>query len=341
MDWKKVINPFLWVMTPIVAFCYAITPLTNDARIYFGVEHIAASYYPFPAGIDLAWEIKPVANRLTNFILYKIATLFVPFDNHFLFGVAVKLIALVAIICVAAYFARVVAVPYAFLLVFYTFAAIANFCTMQAEYWAALWSLAAVAMLVSGSRAAWYGSGALMVWVFLLKGITGLLVIPVMCGAFLLLSKHDDLDLVQMIIDLERDLERITLFIFGFVSAAALFLLLSLIWWPHVMADMLLSPHLARVGMVGALNIIVWFIAQLVMSPLYIPVLLIGIVFGAIFFFAVVRYQDPDFRIAYELMWLVPAAIVMVQGEMFLYHYLAFVPAAVVTVLLCEREVEG
>ena len=85
MDFRKYSDWFLAVAGIIVSYCFCIIPLTNDARIYLGVEHIAANYYPFPQGIDLAWEIKPIFNRVINFVLYKIATLFVPFEDHFLF----------------------------------------------------------------------------------------------------------------------------------------------------------------------------------------------------------------------------------------------------------------
>lgn len=339
MEWKQLINPILWVMAPIVALVYLILPLTNDARIYLGVEHIAASYYPFPQGIDLAWEIKPIANRLTNYFLYKAATLFVPFEDHFLFGVAVKLLVLAVIVTIAYYFSRKVAVPYGFFLIFYTFTTMANFCVLQAEYWAALWAVLAIAMLQGRAREAFFCAGALVVWIFLLKGITGLLLVPILCGAYLLFIYNDPERTVFFIMNCRWNmalLKRLDLFIAGFVSAAAVFVCLWLTVWPHMLSDMLLSPQLARVGMVGPVNLIVWFVAQLILSPLYIPVLLIGIVFGAIFFFAWVRHQDTDIRVAYELMWLVPAVIVIAQGEMFLYHYLAFVPSAVVTIVLCE-----
>ena len=339
MEWKQLINPILWVMAPIVALAYLIIPLTNDARIYLGVEHIAASYYPFPQGIDLAWEIKPIANRLTNYILYKIATLFVPFEDHYLFGIAVKVLILIVIITIAYYFSRRVPVPYAFFLIFYTFTTMANFCVLQAEYWAALCAVLAIAMLQSHMKEVLFAAGALAVWIFLLKGITGLLVIPILCGAYLLFIYLDPHVTVFTILAGRWNmalLKRIDLLIAGFVSAAAIFVCLWLTIWPNMVSDMLLSPQLARVGQVGPVNLIVWFFAQLVLSPLYIPVLLIGIAFGAIFFFAWVRHQDTDIRVAYELMWIVPAVIVIAQGEMFLYHYLAFVPAAVVTVVMCE-----
>jgi hypothetical protein len=338
MEWKQLIDPFLRVMAVIIGSVFLVIPLTNDARIYLGVEHIAASYYAFPQGIDLAWEIKPIANRLTNFILYKIATFFIPFDDHFLFGIAVKAVALISIIFVAWYFAREIRGKYTFFLVFFSFTAIANFCILQAEYWAALCSLLAIAMLVSDSRSAWFGSGALLIWIFLLKGITGLMAIPILCGAYLLLGWYEEyLDPLDGTVIYDGIIGRSGFLVAGCCSAVVVFLTGSFLWWPHIISDMFLSPHLARVGMVGPVNIVVWFFAQLVMSPLYIPVIFIGVVFGAIFFFAWVRRQECFTRLSFGLVWIVPALIVMIQGEMFLYHYLVFVPASIVAIVMCER----
>jgi hypothetical protein len=337
MEWKQLLSPFLWVFACLASIAYLIIPLTNDARIYLGVEHIAASYYPFPECIDLAWEIKPIANRLINYVLYKIGILFVPFDNHFLFGVAVKCISLIVVILVAYYFYRVVRGKYTFLLVFFAFVLMANFCILQAEYWAVLFAVLAVAMLISESKFAWYLAGAAIGWIFMIKGITGLLGIPIVCGAYLLMLREDDLDPFQFIDAAVGGIKRAFFSLLGFFSIGSLFFVMWLTYWPNMISDILLSPRLARVGMVGPVNLVVWFFAQLIMSPLYIPVLVIGFIFGAIFFFAWVKGQGFDVKVAYLLMWISPAAIVVVQGEMFLYHYLAFVPSAIVTIVMCDR----
>jgi hypothetical protein len=335
---SKIIPAFLWLMAPIVAFFYLIVPITNDSRIFFGVEHIAASYYPFPQGIDLAWEIKPIGNRLVNFILYKIATLFVPFDNHFLFGVAVKLLTLLAIIAVAWYFARIVAEPYSFLLVFYTFVTMANFCTLQAEYFAVLLSVLAIALIVSRSYVGLFAAGMLFILIFFIKGITGLLVVPILCGAYLLMAEPDFLsqDYYEPWLEFFSP-SWVLAWLLGVFTVSLVFFLMWLWYWPNMVADILLSPHMARVGQAPILNLIMWFFAQLIVAPLYMPVLFIGFIFGAILFFAWVRFQGWRLGAAYLLMWLAPLAMVIMQGEVFLYHYLVFVPAAVVTVALCVR----
>lgn len=58
------------------SFSYLISPLNDDTRIYQGVASLTDYFGSFPANINNAWEIKPIANRGINYILYKISTLF-------------------------------------------------------------------------------------------------------------------------------------------------------------------------------------------------------------------------------------------------------------------------
>lgn len=341
MDLKRVIDPVLWIAGILVSLCFIVTDLTNDMRIYLGVEHIAANYYPFPEGIDLAWEIKPIFNRVINFVLYKIATLFVPFEDHFLFGVAVKLLVLGMIIFVAWYFSRWVRgmfyhdidSKYIFATVFFSFTTVGNFCIGQAEYFAVLFTVFAIALLLSDFFPANFLGGVIMACVFLTKGVTGLLLISCVCGWFLLKRQWvDGTDFLPYMPDLK-------VFIAGFIAAGYGFYVMAVLFWHNMISDILISPHLARVGIAAIQNVLIWFFAQLVICPLHIPVLIIGLPFAAIFWFAWVRRQERMTRYAYLLLWLVPCLIVIIQGELFIYHYLAFVPSAIVTMVMVEREV--
>lgn len=333
MDFKRVINPVLWIAGILVSLCFIVTDLTNDMRIYLGVEHIAANYYPFPEGIDLAWEIKPIFNRVINFVLYKIATLFVPFEDHFLFGVALRLLMLGMIVFIAWYFSSRVKQEYSFALVFFSFTALGNFCIGQAEYFAVLFTVFAIALLLSDFLPFNFLAGVIVACMFLTKGITGLLIIPCICAWFLL-KQHwlFDCNFIPYVPELK-------LFIAGFIAAGYGFYVMAVLFWHNMISDILISPHLARVGIAAIQNVLVWFFAQMVICPLHIPILIVGLPFAAIFWFAWVRRQERMTRYAYLLLWLVPCLIVIIQGELFIYHYLAFVPSAIVTMVMVEREV--
>ena len=312
----------LLFFAPLISLCYLLTPLNNDIRIFFGVSHLAANYFPFPQGIDLAWELKPIGNRLINFILYKIATSFIPFFDRFAFTAIVKFLSLLVIIFVAWYFSRKVMIRYSFFLVFYSMTTLAIVCMMQAEFWAALIAILAIALILSDSYLANVIAGGLLVFLPLIKGITGLMIISVVCGAYLLDPRV-----------------RIKVFkvLLGMVISCMIVIDAALTIWPNMMSDTLMSPVLAQVGMRSLFEHVAYFLMYFYLSPICIPVLFIGFIFGAILFFARIKREPLKTRLAYELMWIAPVIIVFVTGEMFLYHYLVFVPPAIVSIILCER----
>lgn len=312
----------LLLFSPFISLCYILTPLNNDIRIFFGVSHLAANYFPFPESIDLAWELKPVGNRLINFILYKIATSFVPFSDRFGFTAIVKFVSLIAIIIVAWYFSRKVNVHYSFFLVFYSMITLAIVCMMQAEFWAALVAILAIASILSDKYYSNVFAGGLLVFLPLIKGITGLMIVSVICGAYLLDPRV-----------------RVKIFkvFFGILVSCMIVIDTAFTIWPNMISDTLMSPILAQVGMRSLFEHVAYFLMYFYLSPICIPVLFIGFIFGAILFFARIKQEPLKIRLAYGLMWIAPVIIVFVTGEMFLYHYLVFVPPAIVSIILCER----
>src|SRR5512138_3922360 len=111
MDYKRL---FYFILFPLISLSYILVPITNDGRIYIAVEYIADTFYQFPYGFDLAWEIKPMANRLMAWVLYKLATMVVPFTDMVAFGVAVKFFALCFVVAGLWYFSRAVGGKWAF-----------------------------------------------------------------------------------------------------------------------------------------------------------------------------------------------------------------------------------
>ena len=67
-DWVKKIFDFIlyFMVIPYVAISFCLTRLTNDSRIFLGVEAIADNYYSLPYGFDAAYEVKPVGNRISK-----------------------------------------------------------------------------------------------------------------------------------------------------------------------------------------------------------------------------------------------------------------------------------
>ena len=320
MNWFQKL--FYYLMFPIISISYILTPLTNDARIYLGVEYIADKFYPYPYGWDIAWEIKPMANRLMAWVMYKIASSVVPFENAVLFGAVVKLIALCIITAVIWYFAKTVGGRWTFPLTFIAFTCIGNFVILQAEYWALIWSLLAIALLLHDNENYHALAGALFIVIALFKGITGLLCIPILC-AVLLLKPGVRLYLADLF--------------FGFCGALGTFLLLCLTVWHYALPDMLMSAQVARVGEFPYWMYFMSLIAYLFSAVFYIPLVSVGCLAGLVY---ILRKGYTDIRTALLclLMWVVPFAIIYIQGEFFVYHYVVLTLPTLITLILWNRE---
>ena len=79
------------------SFSYLISPLNDDTRIYQGVASLTDYFGSFPANINNAWEIKPIANRGINYILYKISTLFTTVTTPE-YEIVIKLLSLIIVL---------------------------------------------------------------------------------------------------------------------------------------------------------------------------------------------------------------------------------------------------
>jgi hypothetical protein len=329
MELKRAFDLFLYyIALPLMAINYVLTPITNDGRIYIGVEYIADHFYPYPYGWDLAWEIKPVANRIMAWALYKGATLFVPFENEIVFGIAVKILALAVVTVIAYYFSIVVnrykplqTNIYTFPLIWLSMVAIANFIILQAEYWAVVFSLLTIAFLLTDNEHLHYLAGALFVVIGLFKGITCLMFLPILC-AVLLLRPSWRLYWVDVA--------------GGFLSAVAMFFVLNATIWPHMLSDMLMSAQVARVGMYPVILYALSTVGLLFVALQYMPLAIVGII-AALLYFIRECGRSATGSMLFAVMWVVPFGIVFMQGEFFYYHYYPLVVPTLVTLILWGR----
>ena len=325
MDFRVAFNCiFYFIMFPVISLSYILVPLTNDARIYIGVEYIADKFYPYPYGWDLAWEIKPIANRLMAWVMYKVASSIVSFGNAIAFGIVVKLIALGIITAIIWYFAKTVGGKWTFPLTFVAFTCIGNFIILQAEYWALVWSLLAIAFLLHDNNKLHFLSGALFILIALFKGITGLLCIPILCAVLLL-----------------KPTPRIYLFnIFGgFCAAIAVFLWLDLTIWPHMIPDMIMSAQVARVGQFPFWMYFMSITAFLYSAAIYIPLVSVGCIVGLLYLIKTF-YIDRLTALLFVAMWFVPFLIIYIQGEFFVYHYVVLTLPILVTLILWDSPMD-
>lgn len=318
-------NCFLTLIAAYVSFCFITAKFTNDVAIFMGVENIADKFYPFPQGIDLAWEAKPIGNRIINYLILKAAEVFVPFSDAVNFAIVAKAIALAILIIVAAYVAYVLGGRYTFWIIFFAFTTCCNFCIMQAEWWAVLLSLAALACLMHNNPYAGYIAGFLFIFIGMIKGITAFLFIPVVCGVYLL-GKPQQNAIVKVLC--------------GILATTAAVCVAQLTIWPNMLPDLLLAPAITGMGRLGLYDQTLMFIGQSITSLIYIPVLIVGVGSAAILLYSGYFKEWKPLAI-FGVMWISVMALVFIHSEFFVYHLFIYVIPSIVTTLLGLRRIDA
>lgn len=323
-------KPHFWdyvltAVAAIVSFDFVRCPFTNDVAIFMGVEHIADKFYPFPQGIDLAWEAKPIGNRLINYGILKLAEVFAPFSDHTNFSIIAKVIALLVLVVIAAYVAHVTHTKYTFWIIFFSFTTVCNFCVMQAEWWAVLLSFAALACLLHKNEYAPYIAGFLFFFIGMIKGITLLLFVPVICGVSLI----GNIEQKAMVKVLE-----------GFAATALVVCIAQVTIWKNMLPDLLLAPAITGMGRMDLVAQVMIFTGQSITSMFYIPILIPGLAAVGLLI-ASVYFKDWKTVSVFILMWVSTMAMVFVHSEFFFYQFMVYALPAVVTIIMGLRRIDA
>ena len=354
MDYKKLFDRILWYfIIPFTALSFITVKLTNDTRIFIGVEAIADRFYSFPYGWDSAYEVKPIGNRIWNWIFYKFADFFSPMIlNHYTeFGWFIKGLALIILIVCCYYISKKIVFPYAFPILFISFACEANFGLLMSEWWGALFSLVAVAMVIGakpsdnplsgyvGKGSYWkdtlrenglpFLAGIFFIFIGLLKGITILLIIPTVCAVYLLGYK---IKWVPAIV--------------GFLSGGFAFISCCFAIWPYAISDILLSRLVAHVGQYDPITLIYWFwITQArtnlpMVMGVYLPAVLIGAfagLWGLLHYCSKGKYKQ---AFLFSAMWLCPIVMIFIQSEFIVYHYCVLLVPSIISIVILLKTIK-
>lgn len=317
-------SPLQYLITAIfllpTSISFLLNPLTNDARIYQGVAKLTDYFGEFPANINNAWEIKPIANRGLNYLLYKLCSLFTEFGT-WEYEFAVKLCAIAIVLCVCWYFSKSVKIEYAFLVSSVSFLTVLNFIALQAEWWASLFALLAIALFCSDTRWKWGIAGVVITTIFLFKGITILLVIPIICAVYLLNNKHY--------------IEKLVVGAVASVLSLAAILLCG--QFPDVIQDMLMSASIARVGFHGFDVIVEQLVYNFIPAAMYIPTLLAGVIAALCLYMLCTKQRGWVRLFVIFAMWVSSIAIVVIQSEFFAYHYVVLIIPAIISILISTK----
>jgi hypothetical protein len=306
-------------MFPIVAIGSIISPLTNDVRIFYGVEELGIKYLSFPQSVYGGfWEIKPVGNHICEFLIASFTNIFVPFSNHALQEPIIKCIAVALVIFASWIFSRnILKIKYSFLLCFFGMFCALNLNILQAEWWAIIFAMISCALFISEKNYCHYIAGALLIWVLLVKGTTGALIVSAVC-VVLIFNKH--IDWIRGLI--------------GFILMGLTFLAADIFIWPQMIPDILMAPILSHVGeydWIGQIG--VTGIATVISMSIYIPCIGIGIIYGGVWLKN--HIHDPRAK-WFVISFLAPLCMVFYQSESFAYQYYVFLLPAIVGIVLYE-----
>jgi len=319
MNW---FDRFLYFLAfPIVAIGSILSPLTNDVRIFYGIEHLCWKYLPnFPSNINGFWEIKPIGNHLINYALVVFTEFFIPFTNHFGQEILIKSVAVSIAIVACYYFNRdVLKIKYGFLLSFFGMFCGLNLNILQAEWWAVVFAMLSCVFFLSRIKWHHYIAGTLLIFVLLFKGTTGCLIVSAIC--------------IVMIVQQNINWVRGGI---GYIATGLTFFVASQTIWPTLISDILMSPTLSHVGEYNMLGqVYVTLVAMTISMSIYIPVVGIGLVYGAAW---LNKHRKDPRALWFVGMWLAPLIIVWVQSESFGYQYFVFVLPAIVSLVLYEKE---
>ncbi len=328
---RTAIDLFLYlILLPFIGISFILTPCTNDSRIFIGAEAIADTFYKLPYGWDAAYEVKPIGNRIINWVFYKVADSVVLFTHNYYtaFGYMVKFTALILLVVCCWYISRQIKFPYAFPVLFIAFACEANFGIIMSEWFASLFSLVAIALCFERNKNWMILAGMVCLGVGLLKSITILMVIPTICGVYLLGGT----------IDWKR-------FVAGYIAAGFTFLIMCLTVWPFSISDMLMSRLIAHVGEynLSTMATYFWITQNKIMwglpyvMTLYVPILVVGF-FAALY--CIGKYAiktDKRYLLWFIGIWVIPIVIVFAQSEFIIYHYIVCVLPALVSIIILLR----
>jgi hypothetical protein len=307
-------------MFPIVAIGSILSPLTNDTRIFYGIEELGIKYLPFPQSIYGGfWEIKPVANHICEFLIASFTNIFVPFSNHSLQEPIIKCVAVgLAVLACWLFSKNILKIRFGFLLSFFGMFCCLNLVILQAEFLAIVFAMISCALFVEENNLWHYIAGALLIWVLLVKGTTGCLIVSAIC--VVLIFNKQRIDWIRGSV--------------GFVLTGIAFYATSLTIWPQMIPDILMAPILSHVGEYNWFGqIYVTTVAYLISFSIYIPLIGIGTIYGIIWLKN--HIHDPRAK-WFVISFLAPLCIVFYQSESFAYQYYVFLLPATVGVVLYE-----
>jgi len=304
-----------------VSIIFMIHPLNGDIRTYQGVARLADYFGSFPTNIDLAYESKPIANRMLNYFLYKISSIFTTFGTPE-YEMLIKFISILCVIIICYYFSTKFENKYIFLLSVLAFLTPTNTLTLIPDWWAPLIALFALTLFLTNKPSNHYLSGIMITIMFLLKGPTIILVIPIACALYLL-KDNDWLNCLKR----------------GAISSS-LFLIFILLcgYFKNIIPDMILSTYYVHQIYYDFQTTLILLIQNLI--PLYfcMPIFIAGLIGACILYLKLTKNKEINKILMLILMWISSLLYIFIQNEFYLTHYLILLVPSIISLILLSNK---
>jgi len=328
----------LTLVFPIAVICSFVNmPLTDDVKVFIGAAYQSEmNNLPFLHGIDAAWELKPIGNR----ILWRVISTAADWVNSTAnINTGVQFVSILIAIWASILLAGAVSKhisgnrDFIFLALFLALITPFNLCLMQAEWWAVLLSYAALWLLLKETPTSMALAGILTIFIASLK-LSTVLLIPTIFVAYLMIAGYEYRNVVRQSLP----------YLLGVISGG-----LVGVWWalylPNVIPDALFSmsvAHTSRGASFSLVDGIGYLINYAYMQVPSIPILLVGIACGGglvlictmIWINAEDKKEPTIHMMLLGLLWIMPLASIFIQGEFFAYHYTVLIFPSVVSLLL-------
>ena len=304
-----------------VSIVFMIHPLNGDIRIYQGVAKLADYFGSFPTNIDLAYESKPIANRMLNYFLYKISSIFTTFGT-LEYEILIKFISIMCVIIICYYLSTKFKDKYIFLLSTLAFLTSTNTMTLQPDWWAPLVALFALTLFLTNKPSNHYLSGIMITIMFLLKGPTIILVIPIACALYLLKSN-----------DWINCLKR------GAISSSlSLIFILLCGYFKNIIPDMILSTYYVHQVYYDFQTTLIILLQNLI--PLYfcMPIFIAGVAGACILCINFMKKKEISKALMLILMWITPLFYVFIQNEFIIAHYVILIIPSIISLILLSNK---
>ncbi|MFB3787171.1 MAG: hypothetical protein ACE15F_12470 [bacterium] len=328
------------VLLGLLILNYVVTPLAEDQRINLAYAQQADDFYgPFPANVIQAWTLRGIGYKCLTYFLYKFTRIFADYNDKMRFELVFKALyaALIVIILILSTWIarpgwRRLGLEGLSVLFFLgtAFFSLSYECAFQAEDVAALVMILGTALALSENKVLCGLAGAVLSLLFTLKGITWLLgLVPL------------------LFLGLYREKFRRPLIWTGLSFGISSVALAALIWLliPQEITDLRDASRFQSSfrgfgrSLAGEMFQRLQTIYQFYLQYFFhISFLIPGFIAG--FLLSLYWFEKDLKRLAvYLSLWLVPGAVIVLQGKGFLYHFAVLLPVAAGSLIALQAAV--